>query len=440
MKKSLIALAVLAASGATMAQSSVTLYGRADVGVGSEKVDGESSTKMINGGLTTSRWGLRGTEDLGGGLKAHFKFEQRLDLSTGEVQSPSFKGEASMGLMGGFGKLTLGRGYTVYDDARALSVSNSVFDSSFTPASNGVFKSGGDYSSRFNNKITYALPKLGGVYGGIEYALDEDATVDANMLGAKIGYKAGPLDVALGLQQEKGKDNDYMLIAAAYDLGAVSLSGGYNTRRGNDEKGDDNELTVGLNVPMGRLDGEGMRRLADLAERYGEGELRFTESQNVVIADVPIEGIDPLVAALSTPERQRAFRLNPGPLMAEAVSCTGNRYCSFALIPTKSTAQSVVEELEQRLELPHAIRTHWTGCPNACGQPYMGQIGLMGQKLQGVRPPGLDALLLGLVTQGHRANAAQAGHTVEQQKPAQGAGLHHAAFLCETADHGAGCP
>ena len=51
---------------------------------------------------------------------------------------------------------------------------------------------------------TYNLPKLGGVYGGIEYALDEDATVDANMLGAKIGYKAGPLDVALGLQQENG--------------------------------------------------------------------------------------------------------------------------------------------------------------------------------------------------------------------------------------------
>jgi len=67
MKKSLIALAVLAASGAAMAQSSVTLYGRADVGVGSEKVDGDSTTKMINGGLTTSRWGIRGTEDLGGG-------------------------------------------------------------------------------------------------------------------------------------------------------------------------------------------------------------------------------------------------------------------------------------------------------------------------------------------------------------------------------------
>ena len=62
------------------------------------------------------------------------------------------------------------------------------------------------------------------------------------------------------------------------------------------------------------------------------------------------------------------------------MSCTGNRYCSFALIPTKTTAQAVVEELERRLELPQAVRSHWTGCPNACGQPYMGDIGLMGAK------------------------------------------------------------
>ena len=137
---------------------------------------------------------------------------------------------------------------------------------------------------------------------------------------------------------------------------------------------------VGLNVPLGRLDAGAMADLAHLARTHGSGQLRLTESQNVVISDVPTKGIDRLVEALSTPERQRAFRLSPGPLMAEAVSCTGNRYCSFALIPTKTTAQEVVEALEQRLDLPHPVRTHWTGCPNACGQPYMGQIGLMGAK------------------------------------------------------------
>lgn len=137
---------------------------------------------------------------------------------------------------------------------------------------------------------------------------------------------------------------------------------------------------VGLNVPMGRLDAAAMADLAHLARTWGSGELRFTESQNVVIPDVPDQRIEALRAELATAERQRAFQLAPGPLLAEAVSCTGNRYCSFALIPTKTTAQEVVEELERRLELPHPVRTHWTGCPNACGQPYMGQIGLMGAK------------------------------------------------------------
>jgi ferredoxin-nitrite reductase len=133
---------------------------------------------------------------------------------------------------------------------------------------------------------------------------------------------------------------------------------------------------VGLHVPMGRLDAESMWELARLAKTYGQGELRLTESQNAVITHVPADRLE----ALRAEPLLRRFRLDPSPLQAEAVSCTGNRYCGFALIPTKSTAQDVLEELERRIDLPEAVRMHWTGCPNACGQPYMGQIGLMGAK------------------------------------------------------------
>ncbi len=133
---------------------------------------------------------------------------------------------------------------------------------------------------------------------------------------------------------------------------------------------------VGLHVPMGRLHADGMGDLARLARTYGSGGLRLSESQNALIADVPGDQLEALLAE----PLLRHFRVDPGALAAEAVSCTGNRYCSFALIPTKSTAQAVVEELERRLEVPHGVRTHWTGCPNACGQPYMGSIGLMGAK------------------------------------------------------------
>jgi hypothetical protein len=88
---------------------------------------------------------------------------------------------------------------------------------------------------------------------------------------------------------------------------------------------------VGLAVPMGRLDAAEMAGLAALARRYGSGELRFSESQNVLIADVPASGLE---ALLAEPLLQR-LPVHPGPLLAEAVSCTGNRYSSVALIPPK---------------------------------------------------------------------------------------------------------
>jgi predicted porin len=257
MKKSLIALAVLAASSAAMAQSSVTLYGRVDLSVGGLKELGKGNvTKMFNGGdggLTTSRWGMRGSEDLGGGLKASFKVENRFNADEGTTQDPFFKGESTLSLAGGFGEIKLGRSSTIYDDVRALAVSSSVFDSAFTPAGNGVFSSGGDYSSRFNNKLTYSLPAMGGFYGALEYALDEDAAAKADMFGLKAGYKAGAFNVALGYQDEKAKLNKYTALSGSYDLGMASLSAGYNRRAGSAANGDDSELAFGVTVPLGAV-------------------------------------------------------------------------------------------------------------------------------------------------------------------------------------------
>lgn len=261
MKKSLIALAVLAASSAAMAQSSVTLYGRIDTSVGSLKDTGSSAvsksaiTKMFQGGdagLTTSRWGLRGVEDLGGGLKASFKLENRFNSDVGTSQDPFFKGESSLSLSGGFGEIKLGRSSTVYDDVRALSVSSDVFDSAFTAASNGVFKSGGDYASRFDNKLTYLSPNLGGFYAGIDFALDEDASVKAQKMAFKAGFKSGPMHFALGYQDEK-TSAEYTALSGSYDLGVASVSAGYNMRDADTGGAEDTEYTVGVNVPLGAI-------------------------------------------------------------------------------------------------------------------------------------------------------------------------------------------
>ncbi len=263
MKKSLIALAVLAASGAAMAQSSVTLYGRIDTSVGSIKDQGSAATsktsvtKMFSGGdagLTSPRWGMRGSEDLGGGLKANFQLEQRFFSDSGEIDGVQFKGASWVGLSGGFGELKFGRSTTVYDDVIALSVSSSVFDSAFTPTGNGVYKAkggAGSYTSRFDNKVTYLSPNFGGIYAGVDYAFDEDAVVKADKLAIKAGYKAGPLHVALGYQDEKTVA-EFMALSASYDFGMASVSAGFSTTDAEDAtKGEDTEYTVGVNVPFG---------------------------------------------------------------------------------------------------------------------------------------------------------------------------------------------
>lgn len=252
MQRTLIAMAVLAASSAAMAQSSVTLYGRVDTGIGNEKtLAGGSQTKMVDGGLTTSRLGFRGTEDLGGGLSALFQLEQRLDLSSGALQAPSFKAASLVGLSGGFGTVKLGRMTTVFDDARAVSYSSNVFDSTFTPASNGVYKdAGGDYASRFNSQVRYDSPSFGGFYGGASYAFEQTAGVGDKLTAVQVGYKAGPMHVVVGHQNEKTKSK-FTALSGSYDFGVASLSAGFNQRSGTTS--DDNEYTFGVNVPMGAV-------------------------------------------------------------------------------------------------------------------------------------------------------------------------------------------
>lgn len=263
MQKTLIALAVLAASGAAMAQSSVTLYGRVDAALAGTKTTvngvGVRQTGIENGGaagLTTSRWGMKGTEDLGGGLKANFVLENRFNVDNGTLNSSTrmFHGNSYVSLSGGFGEVKLGRTYTAFDDARALAVSNNVWDSAFTPTG-GVYGVSGDYAGRGDNQVRYESPKFGGVSGIVSYAFGEDktATLDAsNILSLAILYSAGPLAVAYGHQDEEalgGASNKYNALSGAYNFGVAAVSAGANQRK-SDAAGKDTEYTVGVNVPM----------------------------------------------------------------------------------------------------------------------------------------------------------------------------------------------
>jgi ferredoxin-nitrite reductase len=133
---------------------------------------------------------------------------------------------------------------------------------------------------------------------------------------------------------------------------------------------------IGIHIPVGRLDAEGMFEIARLADVYGNGEIRTTVEQNFIIPYVPNEKVS---AFLSEPILER-YPTNPTPLVRSLISCTGARYCNFALVETKERGLKLAEELDNELNIPERVRIHWTGCPNSCGQVQAGDIGLMGTK------------------------------------------------------------
>jgi ferredoxin-nitrite reductase len=135
---------------------------------------------------------------------------------------------------------------------------------------------------------------------------------------------------------------------------------------------------IGLHVPIGRFTAEPMFELARLAEVYGNGEIRLTVEQNVIIPHVADENVETF---LSEP-LLKEFSINPSTLTRSVISCTGARYCNFAVIETKERALQLAQELDRELDIPQRVRLHWTGCPNSCGQPQAGDIGLMGTKVR----------------------------------------------------------
>ena len=287
MKKSLIALAVLAASGAALAQSSVTIYGRVDASVGSIDTGAGSDSKMFSGGtagLTTPRLGFMGKEDLGGGLAATFKLEQRIDIDTGALQPTKndenddvsgFKAETSLGLTGGFGTVRAGRMTTSFDDVRALSNKYNVFDSNgftttgyaFDKFANTAMK----YASRGNSMIRYDSPSFGGVYGSASYAFDQrsDVADDQTITSLALGYKTGGLNVAVGFQDEKTVRENTML-SASYDFGSFALSGGYQSGK-RDAGAKENGYNLGVEVPFGAV---------KLSAGYAAGESKADNAES----------------------------------------------------------------------------------------------------------------------------------------------------------------
>ncbi len=135
---------------------------------------------------------------------------------------------------------------------------------------------------------------------------------------------------------------------------------------------------VGLNIPVGRLNADEFRELARLADEYGDGKIRTTMSQNIILTGVPDEKVEALL------KEAVLERLTPNPkrFMSRTISCTGNEFCNLAVVETKNRAKMVAEYLDQHIEMDEPVRIHFIGCPNSCGQKHIADIGLQGSLIK----------------------------------------------------------
>lgn len=258
MNKTLIAAAALASlAGAAQAQS-VTLYGRVDVGFEyvSKTANGaggtDSVSKLENGGILPSIWGLRGSEDLGNGLKAVFNLESDFDGSTGGERFGGslrlFGRQANVGLSGGFGTVLLGRQYSpailadLGTEPRGFKESFSLllpYALSQAPAGNGT--TGNNFLGIFNGNMVSYTGAFGPVTLRAGYGLGEQASGKSSA-GSTVALGAtytGPITVSASYQQIKGLPT----AAVAVPPTPAAVNADAETRR----------YSLGVAVPLGDL-------------------------------------------------------------------------------------------------------------------------------------------------------------------------------------------
>jgi predicted porin len=238
MKKSLLALAVFAFAGAASAQSSVTIFGKVDLGVG--KPIGTRDKQVLDGG--GSRLGFRGQEDLGGGLFAIFSFEHRFSPDTGvdtstlsvsksTPQTTFWNGHSWVGVRGGFGQVTLGRHYTP----------------SFSLVQNTIDPWGGDTVAslrtigtqagtvgalRVSDSVRYDLSMAGVNFAASIGEADQAGTINDGPdrpWSVAANYAAGPFFVGVSYENPANTFDKLVNVGARYGFGPVTLRGAYST-------------------------------------------------------------------------------------------------------------------------------------------------------------------------------------------------------------------
>jgi len=278
MKKTLIALAVLAASTASMAQ--VTLYGVADLSLSATNRDGMRSDASMSGnnGPTNhngagvlggindgnSRWGIRAVEDLGGGMKLTAQFEQNINYEDGSTVTGNGR-YAYVALDGGFGRIKAGR--TLTPSFFGVATWELTGTANFSAVANQFSFAGA--GSRNSSEFSYTTPKLGGGFSGtLGYVTELDGApataggvnaagtaftpatlgttgtvskVDANLI-----YAAGPLAAALSYNKASNASDGNYAVGVNYNFGSFIVAASFQ-----DAAGQSQGWSLGASLPMG---------------------------------------------------------------------------------------------------------------------------------------------------------------------------------------------
>jgi sulfite reductase (ferredoxin) len=138
----------------------------------------------------------------------------------------------------------------------------------------------------------------------------------------------------------------------------------------------DGNFYVGFAPKVGRIDGDLLHVVADLADEYGSGRVRTTTEQKMVILDVPEDRTEELAAELEA----NGLRVRPSTFRRQTMACTGLEYCKLAIVETKQRGIDLIDELERRLpDFDQPLSININGCPNSCARIQVADIGLKGQ-------------------------------------------------------------
>ena len=248
MKQSALALAVLAAlslNNSAHAQSKTQVYGLIDAGleyVNNAADDGGSMARVVSGGKNTSRWGLRGSEDLGGGLKAVYQLEGGILMDSGESDGPLFKRQANVGLEGDFGRVIIGRSFTTTYEL-VIKFDPMGFAPNYSWATGGSASGPSKYgmTTSFDNMVKYTGTSGGFTYGA-SVGLGERSTGAADGRKVALGgsWFGGGLGLMAAWEQVNGgtaastgnRDRTTALhLAANYQSGPWRTSAGLRSYR-----------------------------------------------------------------------------------------------------------------------------------------------------------------------------------------------------------------